>query len=210
VTGQSAAAELELPHATQVGGLVKVVGGAVLVDGRVPSSSSPALAKLQERAGPAAREVQAQAEVFGALFRVELQSLAGSELQPSVTALAQMAINAMATLYRAELLAGAAFGDWSEAYLDHKASTALNERADKSQRNMAGLAIVARDLLLAARAAAKEARTAAGNPVDDLSARLAAGEAQREVLPQVPVDPPGVVSSGAPSPSIPPPSGEPK
>jgi hypothetical protein len=208
VTGQSAA---ELPHATHEGGLVSVPGVGGVMDGRV-STAHPmsrasrelpqTISKILERSGPAAREVAEQAEVFGALFRAELQSLAGSELPPSVTAQAQMAINGMATLYRAELLAGAAFGDWSEAYLDRAASNALNERADKSQRNLAGLAIVARDLLLAARAAAKEVRQGQGSATDGLMSAL--GVTRRPVESSAsspPLHPGGVEKSGTPTPN---------
>ncbi len=206
----------DLPSAVSADGLVRVPGIGMVMDGR--AAGRQAIELLKAKSGLAAGEVAEQAEEFGRLFRAELQSLAGSELSPAVHALAQMAIDMMAVVYRAQLLAGAAFGQWSEAFLDQAASTALNERADKAQRNLAGLCIVSRDLLLSARQAAIAHRTEhTVNPVDGLRARLGmnttGSSAGTDVLPSVPVCPPGVGAQGAPLPfnsESPPNSGAPK
>jgi len=171
------------------------VRGLVLVDLR--PARKPTLARLEKSTGRAVLEVHELAEEFGVALRAELNDLAGGEAPASVMAMGQLAVNAIGNLHKAQLMSDCAVGDWSEARLDEKANADLNERANKTLRNLAGLAVVARDLLQSARSAAKEARSV-GSPTEQLMTRLGVGGPAR-----VPISPPGVGDEGAPLPQSP-------
>lgn len=169
----------------------------------MPGAGKARLERLERSTGLVVAELAEQTELFAAPFRAELIALAGGvELPASVQMVAQLAVVAVATVKRAQLLSNAALGDWSEARLDTLACETLHERADKSQRNLAGLAIVARDLLQSARAAAKEAGAerngAAMNPVDRLMGKLGVRTATAEVAAAPPVSTGGGGVEGAP------------
>jgi hypothetical protein len=204
VTSQSAAAILE-PALGPAAVAVRAPGSKLMqvMDARTPRFTPEQVAasieQHEKRAGAVCEHVMARTEQSWAEVRRELNSIVAGGASARVMILAHHSLRAHQALELTTLAAARAFGEEQEL-------------ADKHMRNQAGLAVVATDLLNRAYEAAREEARAlrASNPVDDLSARLAAGEAQREVLPSSPVDPPGGVSSGAPSPSIPPPSGETK
>lgn len=163
-----------------------------LVDARLPGRvSDERIALLESKAGPALAAVREQAELFAAPFRAELAALAGGgDLPSSVAALAHLAVEAMADHRIASLVARGSAGRWaakaaradfSETVLEEDA--AALERAEQHAlaglRVAAGLAIAARDLLRAAREAAKEAGADAlksqGGAVGGLMTRLGVG-----------------------------------
>jgi len=178
VTGQSAA--IVVPEAADRGDIeVRTSAGTLRIASvRTPGAGKARLERLERSFGGIVAELAEQQENFAVPFRAELSALAGGELPVSVQVIAQLAVMAVTTVRKAELLSNAALGDWSEARLDALACETLHERADKSQRNMAGLAIVARDLLQSARAAAREAgESNRGSPTEQLLTRLGVGQA---------------------------------
>ncbi len=166
-----------------------------IIDARVPSEvDKEALAKLEQAQPAAARALRAQAEEFGALLRNELHYLSGGEAPTSVLLLADLAIATMVSVQMQRHMTFGAFGKWTEAQLDDK----VRESAEKSQRNLAGISVIARDLLASARAAAREAK--ADRPRGSASEQLLTALGV-EVAAQPPDRPPGAVASGSlPSP----------
>ena len=209
-----------------------------LLDPRAPLT--PHISRLRARAGPAVAEAEQQEAVFRAALEVELRAIAGlAELPLSVQALAHLAAGAMGH-YQLQCWVGRGhYGRWAEADLDSELAmdtgvqdarrVTRGERAERSLRNAAGLAIVARDLLAGARVAAREARVTHGSSATQgLFARLGVGGPGSEetasnvvdsggepwavkivvdgeaeaCLDRVPVLTPGVGSVGAPPPEI--------
>lgn len=174
MSGQTAAV-LD-PEATAKGDIeVRTSAGTLRITSvRTPGAGKARLERLEQSFGGIVAELDEQAEAFAGPFRAELTELAGGEMSPSTQVLAGLAIGAVLNVRRAELLVSAALGDWSEARLTTLACETLSERSDKSQRNLAGLAIVARDLMQSARDAAREegkVRKGVG-PVGQLMTRL--------------------------------------
>jgi hypothetical protein len=146
--------------------------------------------RLERAAGDAVMAVKEQADEFRLALDAELCSLVGNnELPPSVQAMASQAVDAMVQHRLLSLAAAGSAGRWAKAAVKLSEAT-LDTDIAKLERNVqdgeaalvhaarhaAGIAIVARDLLQSARAAAKEAR-ATGSPTEQLMARLGVGQA---------------------------------
>ncbi len=128
-----------------------------IFDARVPSQPDlSAVLVLEAKQPAAARAIRAQAEQFGGLLREELHSIAGGEAPPSVLLLADLAVSTMVSVQMQRHMTYGAFGQWSEAYCDGASDSKQREGAEKSQRNLAGISVIARDMLIAARAAARD------------------------------------------------------
>lgn len=163
-----------------------------ILDARVPRPDGyEALLRLEHQSGPAVAAIREQGAAFRIELLGELHALAGGQAPPSVMALAELATGALISLHMQRYMTMGSFGVWAESDLDASANR-LRESAEKSQRNLAGLAVVARDLLQSARAAAREASGAAGaSPTQQLLTRIGASH-------PVPPQAPGVGVIGAP------------
>jgi hypothetical protein len=193
---------------SNVGGHVQAFDGNAaveLLDARPPrDGGDAALIALEHKAGAAAAAIREQGQAFRTELLAELHALSGGQAPPSVMAIAELATGALISLHMQRYMTLGSFGSWAEAALDRDAQR-LRESAEKSQRNLAGLAIVARDLLVSARTAAKEAKSASdGTPTAGLMRRLGVAGAD-----PVPLSTGGVGAIGAPLSPNPPSSQEP-
>lgn len=180
------------------------VGSLALVDARVPAPANDAVAKLAAKAGPAWSELHRQARESMVPLRAELSQLAGGGAPPpSSSAIAELAAGTLASWRYVQMLAGEISGrrEGSEADLARDLKHLLDVT-----RQAAGLAVVARDLILSARDVAKDGgplRTVGGAGVDDdgtgilNTLGIPADEPDPSLHPAS-IDPPGGVSLGSP------------
>lgn len=144
------------------------VGSLALVDARVPSPAPDAVDKLAAKAGPAWTELHRQARESMSPLRAELSQLAGGgEPPPSSAAIAELATSTLASWRYVLMLAGELSGRREKS--QEELSRDLKHLLDVT-RQAAGLAVVARDLILSSRDVAKDGgslRTVTGAGVDD-------------------------------------------
>lgn len=181
------------------GGHVAVTGGAgmaavSILDARMPQADGDeALRRLEHQAGAAVAAIREQGAAFRSELLSELNQAAGGQAPPSVMALADLATGALISLHMQRYMTMGSFGAWAESELDASANR-LRESAEKSQRNLAGLAVIARDLLKSAREAALEAgRLSKGH--DALGGLL---ESIGATPARSPIDTPGGSAFGSP------------
>ncbi len=137
-----------------------------MIDGRVPKPDDEALAKIRTRAGPLMAGLEAQAAIFGAEFRNELNQRAGGQAPPSVMAEAQMIEDLMALRRALYLLTGTHLGKINEAEIDTDIQH-LIEMMEKSIRTTAGVSVVIKDLFNNARQQANDFAGQALTPKND-------------------------------------------
>lgn len=163
----------------------------MLVNVQVPSFTPEEVAAAEEqqvkRAGPLVIRIRERAEESWQLVRAELAARSGGEASARTTVLAHYALMANRALELQALLAEATAG--SEG-----------KDPDKAFRSLAGLSVVAADLLNKAYAAATEegrAKAAKLEPVDALMATLGVTGAEAKSDPMSPFDPPSTLAQGA-------------
>lgn len=167
---------------------VRHVGAVSLIDPRAPDH--PEIQRLTARGGGAVSAIAEQGREFRAALDAELLQIAGTALPLSVQTHAHLATAALGDYQLARYLAHGIYGRWAEADLDSeiardeeyslRRAATRGERVEKAFRTLAGLAVVARDLIKGARDAAREARAEAGSTATQgLFARLGVG---RETL----------------------------
>lgn len=199
-------------------------GTVSLVDARPGTGDDGPIRTLERYAGPAFVAVRAQADVFRLELDRELRVLAGTDdLPPSVQARAHLAVDTMVQQRLLSLAASGSAGRWARAATKLAESSldediVVVEKRESALTNVAkhaaGLAVLCRDLLESARAAARAVQAdQAGGVVPGLMGRLGVAPARTgsmethgsektqpaaEVRPEPPISPPGEVSLGAP------------
>lgn len=153
------------PRVFSTSGHVSATEGSsalTLIDARVPvpRDASAAVAALEAKAGPAWTAVQAQAKQTTAALGDELSQLAGGAPPPAAVIVAELASRTLAGWRYVQLLAGELAGrrESSDANLDRDLSKLLD-----TVRQAAGLAVVARDLIVSSRDLAKDGAVAAAD-----------------------------------------------
>lgn len=144
-------------------------------------------AKMVKRAGPVVARLRQRTEAIWELILAELNGRAGGQSSARTTVLAHHALRAHTALELQTMLAEVSAGQDRDG-------------SDRAFRSLAGLAVVASDLLNKAYAAATEegkAKAAKVEPVDALMATLGVSEGPGSV----PGSTGGVGSIGAPLPS---------
>jgi hypothetical protein len=137
-----------------------------------PEEVEAAERKMVKRAGPVvARMRERTAESWG-LIRAELNELAGGQASAGCTVMAHHALRAHTALELQSLLAEVSAGEDAEG-------------SDRAFRSLAGLSVVATDLLRKAYAQAREegaakAKAQSGGPVGELMGRLGVTPTQGE------------------------------
>lgn len=164
-----------------------------------PEEHDAALAELARRAGPATEGVVVRVnESFGGV-RAELNALAGGQASNRVMLLAHQAQRAQLAVELQAQVSAVEHGRFAGGDDKPKVTEALS----KGLRNMVGMCAFAADLLNKAHAAATE--EGAGKKPDATAQLLTAiGVGSSELDSRSPVDPPGGVAKGPPTPSIPP------
>ncbi len=172
----------------------------LLVNVQVPSFTPEEVAAAEaeqvKRAGPLVIRIRERAEEVWQLVRAELNARAGGEASARTSVLAHYALMSNRALELQALLAEATAGS-------------NGKDPDKAFRSLAGLSVVAADLLNKAYAAATEegaakAKAQSGGPVGELMGRLGVTPGVGAEVPgHVPFDRPAPVDKGAPPPKNP-------